>query len=95
MPNVVPFPKIEQPTSEQDHINETLEPLLTLIIKRLVRDGFVLDVESEAHIKSMTLVTQSLRARMCRSIGLDHPLHKLSDDLFTVSIKDKTIDWAG
>lgn len=99
--NVVVFPKARSRNPLQsmdeilDHISENrkehiqylVEDISDYVIQRAEVEGF--HVTAEEHTKSTMLFIESMRAMLYSSARLNHPLHKITEDVIVVTNEEK------
>ena len=93
----VPTPQTVQEDIENlklAHVDEALEFLNVLLMDNMIIGGFNFDFTKEnKYLKDLAMVSESIRAILYKYHKIDHPLHKLSEKIFTT--KNNEVDWAG
>jgi hypothetical protein len=101
MSNIIKFPNKGNftpppPTQEEvalnvsmvkyNHINESLETIIPMLIRNLDLAGFQIipefDDDPDPNIKDVALIVESLRSLMCKYYGIQHPFQQLAENLF-------------
>lgn len=110
--NIVPFPGVKRNTPPQNleevqsnldairqiHVEETMSLIVGVIFDHLSLAGFNFDPDNEETIKDVALFLESLRSLLSKNNSVEHPFHRLADELFalqnngTVICLDKKID---
>lgn len=94
MSNVIMFPKGKKGTPPQsmtellenveaarrEHTEFIIDETLSYVFSRCYEEGF--DLNKEHCLKTTALVVESLRAAMYNTVGIEHPLFKVADQLF-------------
>lgn len=64
----------------KDYIEELLDDTMQDIFANFASEGF--DLCSEDCIKSTSMLIETLRAAVYRSVNIEHPLHEVADRTF-------------
>lgn len=92
--NVIVFPKAKRDTppqtveevhekraqAQKEHIEVVLDDVMSNVFYHLSEEGFT--IAEEDCIKQTSLVIESLRAAMYKSVDFNHPLHDLANSMF-------------
>ena len=92
--NVVMFPKarrdIPLQTREEvqakvtearlQHIEYLIDETLSFVFSRCYEEGF--NLNNEDCLKSTGMLVEAMRAALCNSVGINHPLLKIAEDMF-------------
>jgi hypothetical protein len=92
--NVVVFPRAKRDTPPQsieeihekralvkkEHIEMTLDDVMANVFYHLSEEG--LNIADESCIKETSLVIESLRAALYKSVDFNHPLHDIANTMF-------------
>jgi len=73
--------------NRKEHIQYLVEDISDYVIQRAEVEGF--HVTAEEHTKSTMLFIESMRAMLYSSARLNHPLHKITDDVIVVTNEEK------
>jgi nitrate reductase assembly molybdenum cofactor insertion protein NarJ len=76
--------------NRREHISYLVDDISEYVIQRAELEGF--HVTAEAHTKSTMLFIESMRAMLYSTARLDHPLHKITDDIIVVESDDREED---
>lgn len=96
MTNVVAFPKAHKDAPPQsleeviervsenrkEHINHIVDDLGNFFVSRVYEEGFPID--SEECFKDVILVIEAMRSAMFKSIGLDHPMQDMVENVISL-----------
>lgn len=96
MTNVIAFPKGKRDAPPQsieelqakvnetriEHIDYIVEETMSFIFSRCYDEGF--DLAHEDCLKTTSLVVESLKAALYNTVGIEHPLHPLAENLFVL-----------
>lgn len=102
--NVVLFPKARNGGSLQsleeiiehisdnrkEHISFLVDDIAEYVFQRAEMEGF--HVMDEDYIKPTMLFVESLRAMLYKTARLEHPLHKITEDVITISNEETEED---
>lgn len=103
MTNVIQFPKIKKNSPPQtmeellETVNETrkeqveylLDEILSNAFRILYEEGF--DLNKDHCIHSTALMVETFKAAIYRSVGIEHTLHTLADDIMVITDGDDKI----
>ena len=67
--------------NRREHIVYLVEDISEYVFQRATLEGF--HITDEDHIKSSMLFIESLRALLYKTADLDHPLHKIAEEVIT------------
>lgn len=102
--NVILFPKFKKDSPPQsvedivdqiaqtrkDHVDSVLNDLIPEFMHLFASYG--VDVSSENYVKDAAMIVESMKAMLHRQFNLDHPFHKMVDNLFEFGYnEDNTI----
>lgn len=76
--------------NRRDHITYLIEDISDYAIQRAELEGF--RVTDEEHSKSTLLFIESMRAMLYSTARLNHPLHKITDEIIVVTDENKEED---
>lgn len=102
--NIVVFPKAHRTSALQsmdqilDHVAENrrehiaylVDDISEYVFQRAELEGF--HITHEDYIKSTALFIESMRAMLYSSARLDHPLHKITDEVISFNTDEKEED---
>jgi hypothetical protein len=102
--NVIVFPKgkknsppqsIEEvmdsmETIRREHIDFLVDECCSFLFGRLLDEGF--DLAEESITKPTIMMVESIKAALCASSGLFHPLHEVAEGVFAFSDEAETED---
>lgn len=71
--------------NRREHINYVLDELAAFVFQRAHEEGF--DIDQDELYKDTILVVESIRSMLCKSVSINHPLQKITEDL--ISIEDE------
>ena len=94
MNNVVLFPRQKKDTppttieeiyenateTRKEHVEYVLDDVLAFVFQRCYDEGF--NLGDDICIKSTSMIVETLRAGLYRSVGIPHPLHDSADRMF-------------
>jgi hypothetical protein len=100
MTNVVAFPKAHKDAPAQsleeviervsenrkEHINHIVDDLGDFFVSRAYEEGFPIDAED--CLKDVILVIEAMRSAMYKSIGLEHPMQFVVDNVISLGESD-------
>lgn len=102
--NVVLFPGFKRESPPQtieeitDKVTQTRKEHVEGVMLDLVPDlihtfgSYGLDINSDEYIKDVAMVMESIKAMISRQYHLDHPFHKMVDNIFDFSFnEDNTV----
>lgn len=72
--------------NRKEHINYIVEDLASFIFQRAHEEGF--DLEQDDLHKDCMLVVESMRAMLCKSIRINHPLQKITESLISIDSEE-------
>lgn len=76
--------------NRKEHISFLVDDISEYVFSRAEMEGF--HVLSEDYIKPTMLFVESLRAMLYKTARIDHPLHKITEDVIVVSSEEKEED---
>lgn len=76
--------------NRMEHISYLVEDITEYVFQRAELEGF--HISSDECINSTMLFIESLKAALYRAALLEHPLHKLADDVMVVDTAVEEID---
>lgn len=100
--NVIVFPKAKRDTPPQsieeihekravvkkEHIEMVLDDVMSNVFYHLSEEGF--DMGDEGCVKSTAMLIETMRAAMYKSVDLFHPLHDITETMFTFESLDES-----
>lgn len=92
--NVIAFPKGKRNAPPQsieevldsmeairrDHIDFLVDECCSFIFGRMLDEGF--DLGAEDITKNTIMMVEAIKAALCASCGINHPLHEVADSVF-------------
>ena len=76
--------------NRREHITYLVDDISEYVIQRAELEGF--RVTDEDHTKSTMLFIEAMRAMLYSTARLEHPLHKITDDIIVVESENKEED---
>lgn len=73
--------------NREEHITYLIEDISDYVIQRAELEGF--RVSSNEHTKSTMLFIESMRAMFYKTARLNHPLHKITDEVITIENEEE------
>ena len=100
--NVILFPKAKRDSPIQSldeiqdtiknnrllHIDVMLESMIPELINTLMSHG--VDIVDEKYVKDVAFVMESLKSLLYKQFSLDHPFHKMVDNIFDYSYNEES-----
>lgn len=98
--NVVLFPGVKRESPPQtveeivDKVTQTRKEHVDGVVNDLIPDiihvfgTYGLDITSDEYIKDVAMVMESIKAMISRQYRLEHPFHKMVDNVFEFSFND-------
>lgn len=92
--NVVMFPKAKKDTplhtreeveakvvaARKDHVEYVIDETLSFVFSRCYEEGF--NLNNDDCFKTTGMLVEAMRAALYRTVNIDHPLHKVAEELF-------------
>lgn len=76
--------------NRREHITYLVDDISEYVIQRAELEGF--RVTDQDHTKSTMLFIEAMRAMLYSTARLEHPLHKITDDIIVVESENKEED---